>query len=78
MFATDRTYALRTLTPRIRRGHCDSLFSRARTPVDTVDSVVHLNDSGAPDGADKTVSVEIFAKAWAASDDEIIVTDAIR
>lgn len=48
------------------------------TGVDTVNGVVHLNDSGAPDGADKTVFVEIFAKAWAASDDEIIVTDATR
>ena len=30
------------------------------------------------DGADKTVSIEIFSKAWATSDDEMVVTDAPR
>ncbi|SPM39772.1 Papain-like cysteine protease AvrRpt2 [Mycobacterium numidiamassiliense] len=46
------------------------------TGVDTVDGTVHLNDSGAADGANSTVSIELFSRAWAASDDEIIVTDA--
>jgi hypothetical protein len=48
------------------------------TGVDAVNGTVHLNDSGVSDGADKTVSLEIFSKAWATSDDEMVVTDAPR
>lgn len=48
------------------------------TGVDAVNGTVHLNDSGASDGADKTVSIEVFSKAWATSDDEMVVTDAPR
>ena len=48
------------------------------TGVDAVNGTVHLNDSGASDGADKTVSAEVFSKAWATGDDEMVVTDATR
>jgi hypothetical protein len=48
------------------------------TGVDTVNGIVHLNDSGASDGADTKVPLDIFTKAWAAGDDELIVTDASR
>jgi hypothetical protein len=48
------------------------------TGVDAVNGTVYLNDSGVSDGADKTVSLEIFSKAWATSDDEMVVTDAPR
>jgi hypothetical protein len=48
------------------------------TGVDAINGTVHLNDSGVSDGADKTVSLEIFSKAWATSDDEMVVTDAPR
>jgi hypothetical protein len=48
------------------------------TGVDTANGAVHLNDSGVDDGANKTVSIDLFAKAWATSDDEMIVTDAVR
>jgi hypothetical protein len=48
------------------------------TGVDMVNGKVHMNDSGPSDGADETVSIDLFVKAWAAGDDEIIVTDATR
>ncbi|SPM33964.1 Papain-like cysteine protease AvrRpt2 [Mycobacterium rhizamassiliense] len=48
------------------------------TGVDTVNGAVHLNDSGVDDGADKIVSIELFTKAWATGDDELVVTGARR
>lgn len=48
------------------------------TGIDAVNGTVHLNDSGADNGADETVSVALFSKAWATSDDEMIVTNAAR
>jgi hypothetical protein len=48
------------------------------TAVDATNGVVHLNDSGTSDGADKTVSVDVFTKAWATGSDEMVVTDAPR
>jgi hypothetical protein len=46
------------------------------TGVDAVNGTVHLNDSGTATGRDETVSIELFAKSWATSDDEMIVTNA--
>jgi uncharacterized protein YvpB len=48
------------------------------TGIDVANSQVHMNDSGASDGANETVSLDVFIKAWATSDDEMIVTDATR
>lgn len=36
---------------------------------------MHLNDSGTPDGEDETVSIALFTKSWATSDDRMIVTE---
>ena len=46
------------------------------TGIDTKTGTVHLNDSGTPDGRDEQVPLATFQKAWAAGDDQIIVTDA--
>jgi hypothetical protein len=48
------------------------------TGVDAANGTVHLNDSGASDGADKTVPIDVFSRAWAAGDEEMVVTDAPR
>jgi hypothetical protein len=48
------------------------------TGVDVVNGAVHLNDSGVDDGADKTVSIDLFARAWATSDNEMVVTEVRR
>lgn len=61
-----------------RNGEPVSDHAVVATGVDAINGTVHLNDSGVSDGADKTVSLEIFSKAWATSDDEMIVTDAPR
>lgn len=44
------------------------------TGVDTGADVVHLNDSGTPAGRDEQIPMATFTKAWATSDDLLIVT----
>jgi hypothetical protein len=44
------------------------------TGVDTAAGVVHLNDSGSEDGRDEQVPIDIFARSWATSDDQMTVT----
>ena len=46
------------------------------TGVDTADDVVHLNDSGTPDGRDERIPLDTFTRAWSTSDDLLIVTQA--
>jgi hypothetical protein len=45
------------------------------TGIDTDKGIVHLNDSGNPDGRDFQVKIEMFEKAWATSGESIVVTD---
>jgi hypothetical protein len=61
-----------------RNGEPASDHAVVATGVDATTGTVHLNDSGVSDGADKTVSIDVFTKAWASSDDEMVVTDAPR
>ncbi len=44
------------------------------TGVDTRDNIVHLNDSGTPNGRDEQIPMATFTKAWATGDDLLIVT----
>ncbi|MFY2859181.1 C39 family peptidase [Mycobacterium sp. THU-M104] len=46
------------------------------TGVDTADNVVHLNDSGTPNGRDELIPMDIFTQAWSTSDNLLIVTQA--
>jgi hypothetical protein len=43
------------------------------TGVDTDSGIVHLNDSGTPDGADEQISLETFTAAWQTSGNEMVV-----
>lgn len=45
------------------------------TGVDTKNEVVHLNDSGTPDGRDEQVSIATFMKAWKTGGYRMIVTE---
>nr|VTO96578.1 hypothetical protein BIN_B_01645 [Mycobacterium riyadhense] len=45
------------------------------TGVDTGNGIVHLNDSGSPDGRDEQIPMAVFIKAWAASHDFMTVTE---
>lgn len=42
--------------------------------TDVANGKVHLNDSGSARGRDETVPLEVFAKSWATSNDEMVVT----
>jgi hypothetical protein len=44
------------------------------TGVDTANDMVHLNDSGTPDGRDEQIPMALFVKAWEASKDLMVVT----
>lgn len=46
------------------------------TGVDTANNVVHLNDSGTPDGRDEQIPMATFSQAWATGDNLLIVTQA--
>jgi peptidase C39-like protein len=43
------------------------------TGVDTASNLVHLNDSGNPQGRDEQIDLGIFVKSWQTSNDFIIV-----
>ena len=45
------------------------------TGVDTRGAVVHLNDSGTPDGRDEHVSIATFTKAWNTGGDQMVVAE---
>lgn len=44
------------------------------TGVDTGNDVVHLNDSGTPDGRDEQIPMATFTQAWATGNNLLIVT----
>jgi hypothetical protein len=44
------------------------------TGVDTGANIVHLNDSGTPNGRNEQIPMATFSQAWATSDDLLIVT----
>jgi hypothetical protein len=44
------------------------------TGVDTGTNVVHVNDSGTPDGRNEQIPMATFSQAWTTSDDLLIVT----
>ncbi|BBZ48862.1 hypothetical protein BST25_14800 [Mycobacterium heidelbergense] len=44
------------------------------TGVDTAAGIVHLNDSGDEKGRDERVPIDVFARSWASSDDQMTVT----
>jgi hypothetical protein len=44
------------------------------TGVDTGANIVHINDSGTPDGRNEQIPMATFSQAWRTSDDLLIVT----
>ncbi|BBX72570.1 C39 family peptidase [Mycobacterium shinjukuense] len=48
------------------------------TGVDTANGIVHLNDSGSPDGRDEQIRMDVFISAWATSDYFMTVTQETR
>jgi hypothetical protein len=45
------------------------------TGVDARAGIVHLNDSGSANGRDEQVPIDIFARSWATSGNQVTVTD---
>ena len=44
------------------------------TGVDTRTNIVHLNDSGTPNGRNEQIPMATFSQAWATGDNQLIVT----
>jgi hypothetical protein len=55
-------------------GNPDADHAVVMTGIDTANNIVHLNDSGDPEGRDEQVPLELFLKSWATSGDLVIVT----
>ena len=48
------------------------------TGIDPVKRIVHLNDSGTPDGRDEKVSLDLFLKSWETSNERLVVTTGLH
>jgi hypothetical protein len=57
-----------------KSGNPESDHAVVVTGVDAAHGIVHLNDSGIAEGRDEQVPLELFVKAWDASDDLMVVT----
>jgi hypothetical protein len=57
-----------------KNGKPESDHSVVVTGVDTANEIVHLNDSGTPDGRDEQVPIKIFVEAWDASNELMVIT----
>jgi len=55
-------------------GNPDGDHAVVVTGVDTANGVVHLNDSGDPEGRDSQIPIALFVKAWDASNELMVVT----
>ncbi|MDT5137671.1 MAG: hypothetical protein QOD58_1933 [Mycobacterium sp.] len=60
------------------RGNPMSDHAVVVTGIDLATGKVHLNDSANPNGADETVSIELFTSAWATGHDQLVVTRETR
>jgi hypothetical protein len=56
------------------RGNPMSDHAVVVTGIDLAAAKVHLNDSANPNGADETVSIELFTQAWATGHNQLVVT----
>ena len=56
-------------------GNPDGDHAVVVTGVDTANGVVHLNDSGDPEGRDSQIPIALFVKAWDASNELMVVTE---
>lgn len=54
-------------------GKPDANHAVVVTGIDTAAGIVHLNDSGADNGRDERVPIEIFVRSWASSGDQMTV-----
>ena len=57
-----------------KSGNPESDHAVVVTGVDATRGIVHLNDSGIAEGRDEQVPMELFVRAWATSDELMVVT----
>ncbi|HEU0190122.1 MAG TPA: C39 family peptidase [Mycobacterium sp.] len=57
-----------------QENHTEADHAVVVTGVDTANNVVHLNDSGTPNGRDEQIPMATFTQAWATGNNLLIVT----
>lgn len=57
-----------------KNGRPESNHAVVVTGVDTVAGVVHLNDSGTPEGRNEQIPVQLFIESWDTSNELMVVT----
>jgi len=56
-------------------GRPDANHAVVVTGIDTSAGLVHLNDSGSDGGRDEQVAIDVFARSWATSGNQMTATD---
>jgi hypothetical protein len=57
-----------------RKGNPRSDHAVVVTGIDATRNIVHLNDSGTPDGRDEKIPLELFLRSWDTSNQLVVVT----
>jgi hypothetical protein len=65
----------RPVKTKTRSGAPDANHAVVVTGIDVAAGTVHLNDSGSATGRDEQVPIDVFARSWASSGDQMTVTD---
>jgi len=65
----------RPVKTKTRSGAPDANHAVVVTGIDIAAGTVHLNDSGSATGGDEQVPIDVFARSWASSGDQMTVTD---
>ncbi|OBF81171.1 hypothetical protein A5791_05850 [Mycobacterium sp. 852002-51163_SCH5372311] len=65
----------RPVQTKTRSGAPDANHAVVVTGIDIAAGTVHLNDSGSVTGRDEQVPIDVFARSWASSGDQMTVTD---
>lgn len=57
-----------------KNGRPESDHAVVVTGVDTVTGIVHLNDSGTPEGRNEQIPIQLFVQSWDTSNELMVVT----
>jgi hypothetical protein len=65
----------RPVTTKTRNGAPDANHAVVVTGIDIRAGTVHLNDTGTVTGRDEQIPIDVFARSWASSGDQMTITD---
>lgn len=65
----------RPVTTKTRTGEPDANHAVVVTGIDIGAGKVHVNDTGSVTGRDEQIPIDVFARSWASSGDQMTITD---